>query len=366
VPNPCQAYYGILSQLCSLFSHPKDGEKLLSKPQVRNLGLLAYGLFASGCCQLARIAGRVPVSASVRAALERLERFLKNPLIDPIRAYEPVALMLLSRFQGGSVRIIIDATQLSGRVFMLFVAVAYRGRTLPLRWCMLDKNSVSSTSAEQIELLDGVATLVKDGTSVTLLGDREYGTVQLIEYCLKRKWNFCLRVKKTRVVTLADGTTTNVGALGLRRGERLFFSGVCLPCLKSGTPVQLACGWSALDPKDEPWFLLTNLPADGHVLSLYRKRFWIEEMFRDFKEQGFRLECTHVREAERISRLLLGLCVAYVWLVNAGIWVSKRRLRRKIDHRRERQLSWFQIGMRYLQHSLASTKHTPCTLQAYK
>lgn len=368
----CQAYYSLSARLSSLLSRREDGDKLLSKPQVRNLGLLVFGLFASGCSQLTQIASRVPVLAGVTAALERIERFLKNEAVDPITAYEPVARLLLSRFQGGSVRIILDATQVNGRVFMLFVALAYRGRALPLAWCMLGRDSVSSTTAEQVALLERVGRLIAEGTQVVLLGDREYATVALIEYCLKRQWCFCLRAKKSRTVLFADGTRTCLGALDLCRGQRRYFKGVSLlepkqaRQAKQGMRVQLVCGWSAEDADDEPWFLLTNLPADAHVLSLYRTRFWIEEMFRDFKEQGFRLERTRVRVAERLSRLLLGLCLAYVWLVNAGIWVSKRRLRPQVDRRRDRQLSWFQVGLRYLQHLLVLNKDVPCTIQAYR
>ena len=51
-------------------------------------------------------------------------------------------------------------------------------------------------------------------------------------------------------------------------------------------------------------------------------------MFRDFKELGFRLETTHLRDPARVSRLLLCVCLAHVWLMKAGVWVSKRGLRR--------------------------------------
>ncbi len=57
-------------------------------------------------------------------------------------------------------------------------------------------------------------------------------------------------------------------------------------------------------------------------------RFHIEEMFHDFKELGFRLETTHLRDPARVSRLLLCICLAHVWLMNAGVWVSKQGLRR--------------------------------------
>jgi hypothetical protein len=93
-------------------------------------------------------------------------------------------------------------------------------------------------------------------------------------------------------------------------------------------------------------------------------------MFRDFnqssfKEFGFRLETTHLRDPQRFSRLLLCVCLAHVWLMNAGVWLSKRSLRRTIDRHRARQLSYFQIGWRYLLKLLACGQPLRCELAAY-
>jgi hypothetical protein len=89
-------------------------------------------------------------------------------------------------------------------------------------------------------------------------------------------------------------------------------------------------------------------------------------MFRDFKEFGFRLETTHLQDSERVSRLLLCICLAHVWLMNAGVWVSKRGLRRSVDRHKVRQLSYFQIGWRYLQKCLACGLPLRCEMAAYK
>ena len=40
----------------------------------------------------------------------------------------------------------------------------------------------------------------------------------------------------------------------------------------------------------QPWFLVTNLPDKTLALRLYTRRMWIEEMFGDFKRNGFDLE----------------------------------------------------------------------------
>ena len=77
------------------------------------------------------------------------------------------------------------------------------------------------------------------------------------------------------------------------------------------------------------------------------------------------LETTHLRESERVSRLLLCVCLAHVWLMNAGVWISKRGLRRQVDRHKKRQLSYFQIGWRFLQKLLACGLPLRCEMAVY-
>ena len=87
--------------------------------------------------------------------------------------------------------------------------------------------------------------------------------------------------------------------------------------------------------------------------------------YRDFKEFGFRLETTRLSDPERVSRLLLCVCLAHIWLMNAGVWVSKRGLRRQVDRHKKRQLNYFQIDWRFLQKLLACGQPLRCELGAY-
>ena len=257
----------------------------------------------------------------------------------------------------------LDATDLGGRLPVLFLAVAYRGRALPLAWRMLPAMGCSEFS-EQKALLADVAALLPAGADVTLLADREYGSLAMTRWCLARGWHFCLRLKKNRWFVQADGQRRQIASLPLTPGGRLSVGGVRLPALPEQA-LSLSCGWSRGNKDDEPWYILSDLSADHRVLSLYHVRFHIEEMFRDFKEFGFRLETTHLREPERVSRLLLCVCLAHVGLMNAGVWVSKRGLRRRVDRHRKRQLSYFQIGWRFLQKLLACGQPLRCELAAY-
>jgi len=70
----------------------------------------------------------------------------------------------------------------------------------------------------------------------------------------------------------------------------------------------VACKWQrTLKGKSaqEGWFILTNLPDLQSAITAYKKRFNIEEMFRDFKSGGDQLEDTNVSGSRLISLILL-------------------------------------------------------------
>ncbi len=60
----------------------------------------------------------------------------------------------------------------------------------------------------------------------------------------------------------------------------------------------------------EGWFILTNLGDLKSAFASYKKRFDIEEMFRDFQSGGYNMEVSNVRD-ERLISLILLITIAY-------------------------------------------------------
>jgi hypothetical protein len=52
----------------------------------------------------------------------------------------------------------------------------------------------------------------------------------------------------------------------------------------------------------------------------YRKRWGIETLFGALKSRGFNLEDTHLKDAERLSRLLALLALAFTWAFVVSLW----------------------------------------------
>jgi hypothetical protein len=98
--------------------------------------------------------------------------------------------------------------------------------------------------------------------------------------------------------------------------------------------------------------LATNLPDPTLTLRYYRRRMWIEEMFGDFKKHGFDLESTMLRHASRLSRLTLAVAFLYVWLLSVAARTIRACLCHLVDRKDRRDLSIFQIGLRFIDRKL--------------
>ena len=78
----------------------------------------------------------------------------------------------------------------------------------------------------------------------------------------------------------------------------------------------------------------------------------IETFFSDQKSRGFNIQKSHLEDPQRLSRLLIATCLAYIWIVYLGS-LCKSDGWQAIIHRRNRcDLSLFRLGLQLLEHFL--------------
>jgi hypothetical protein len=121
------------------------------------------------------------------------------------------------------------------------------------------------------------------------LGDREFCSVKLANWLREQKLLFCLRLKKNEFIQPEEGEWRELNDLGLRPGISLFVEGIKLTKTSRIGGFNLASTWrrkiQGTAPK-EGWFIFTNLENLSTAISSYKKRFDLEQMFRDFKSGG--------------------------------------------------------------------------------
>jgi DDE family transposase len=311
-----------------------------------NLAAIALGVLRSKSLQVGQILTATPLPGTRDTLKKRVQRFLKNPSVTVELYYEPVARRMLQRLAAGGARIHLTIDRTEWRDFnLLYVCVGWRGRALPLVWGMLGPGA--SSFAEQKELLAIVARWLPRRADVLLLGDREFGTGVLAQWALHQGWGVCLRLRAHEYVCRAGATQFEMRPLVLP-GERRCWLHVAFTQNPAVAGLNLAMYWAPTAA--EPWYLITTEPTCKLACARYQKRFRIEEMFKDFKNngRGFGLELTGVRHADRLERLLLALALVYTWLLLWGAYVIASGQQKLVDNVRRPTLSVLQTGLRFV------------------
>ena len=80
----------------------------------------------------------------------------------------------------------------------------------------------------------------------------------------------------------------------------------------------------------------------------YKHRPPIETFFSDQKSRRFHIHKSHLRDPQRVSRLLIASCLAYLWIVYLGGCALRDDWLHQL-HRQDRcDLSRFRLGLRLL------------------
>lgn len=330
---------------------------------INNLCLLMTGIFLSHTVHLSEIADELPVGGTSDSLVQRIRRFLKNDKIDDEVMYSPIVRGIIqSASSGGRIRLIVDLTTLYGDLKLLTASVAYRRRAVPLIWKVINKAGATD-AVTQIKFFEHLVPLIPKGVEVVLAGDGEFRSTQFIGWLYTKGWHYRLRVAKDTYIRDKYGEEVQLQDLRLRKGETLFLQGIFITKDDPTGPVNLAMTWK--EGEDEPWYIVTDQPANWGTLTDYKVRMWIEEMHGDLKGNGLHLDQTHLRDPFRISRLFLAVSILYVWLMHTGLWVIKRGWRFQVDRNHRRDLSIFHIGYRWLIRQLAQALPLHVGLKLY-
>jgi hypothetical protein len=311
------------------------------------LAMLISGIVGSRHTHLDKVAAQVPSAAKPASRAKRFARWVANETITSSIYYVPFAEVLLASLAHGPLVLVLDGSVVGRGCVALMLSVLYRGRALPVTWIVAEGAKGHFAEQVHLALIQQLLPLLPSHAKVVLLGDGEFDGLQLQQLVAAQGWSDVCR------------TASN---LPIREGAaRLLLSDLAAPgqivsLVADGFtnqdygPLTVIAWWAKEAAK--PLYLVTNLELAEEACHWYRKRFHIETFFSDQKSRGFQLHKSHISNPERLFRLLMAACLAYLWVVYLGTlahvegWVA-------IIHRTERcDLSLFQLGLRLLEHFL--------------
>jgi Transposase DDE domain len=300
---------------------------------------------------LEKLATAFPFPILFDSRKKKIQRLLMLPHLGFKTVWFPILLLLIPQLfpLHGPLYLAVDRT--SWRLTnLLVVSLIYDKRAIPVYIQILDKKG-SSNLGEQKQVLDPVIRLFKD-YEIVILGDREFCSIKLAYWLQKMDVCFALRLRRDEYIKSESVLLTQLSTFGLQPGMSAFLQGVSVTKQKGFGTFNVAAKWQRATQgwiADEGWFILTNLDNLEDSINAYKKRFDIEELFRDCKSAGYNLEETRVT-GDRLISLLVLMTLAYTMTTIDGKKLKKMGVQKYIGRIKEqgrstRRHSSFYIGL---------------------
>lgn len=324
-----------------------------NKARIKLLARFLTALIVCRSVCLSRIANALEGNAQTASHYKRLQRFLRGFDFDAVT----LARLMLSWLQSGVALtqpfvLSLDRTNWKfgqTHINILMLAIVYKGVGFPLLWVLLDK--AGNSSVEQRKTLIKCYLEAFGTESIDyLVADREFGGNAFLTWLTEQKIAFGIRLRSNIGITNSRGIT--------QAGRDLFVSskiGVVTDLGMRqvfGKTDRIALFVSGIRLCDDYLIVVSNraLLGDG-LVSAYRNRWGIETLFGSLKRRGFDLEAMHLRESERLSRLLSVLSLAFCWAYLCGAWLFEHKPWKVKKHGRL-CVGLFRRGLDYLQRLL--------------
>jgi hypothetical protein len=335
----------------------------LRPSQAKTLVTLARAATRCTRISLANLGRGVAPTTTVKHRIKRVWRFIANDRVEPTLAVSGVVQRLLADHPSSRPLLIsFDWTDIRG-MQTLVAALNLKGRALPVAWASCRKHVYDghrSRNAFEESLLLMLRQMIPRHLKVILLADRGFGRTELGRFCQRMNFHYVIRIQGKVQVTFGD-QQCRLDRYPIAKGKSELLRNVLY---RRHDPIRqhVVIRWKRRLPprRDEPWYLMTNLPsAHGRdrwtarrLSDLYGRRMSIEQLFRDGKSKrnGWSLRDTGLRDPARLDRLILVLALAYLLLMGVGLVAQKtHRPGAWSSNQREDAASLFQIGQWMLQ-----------------
>jgi hypothetical protein len=324
----------------------------LSNAQFITLEILVELLQQERRITIERLATLFPQPILFESRRRNLQRFLSLPQMTPEALWFPIAKQWIKQHipRGQTLQLVLDRTQWKGYNLMM-VSFVYQKRAIPLYWTWLDKQGQSSLKDQQ-KVLRPVLRLLKKRRFV-LLGDREFHSIELADWCVQNNVTVVFRLpKSTTVQPEASSGFSRLDDLPQIPGTPEQYLQIQVTQKRGVGRHNLVIYQKrayAQSTTPEVWYLLTNLTDVHQGLFHYNFRFCIEPGFKDFKSGGYHLEDCHAN-SHRFTALLVLMTLAYSIASVQGKRIRKKQVhqyvgRVKEPKRSQNRHSHFWIGL---------------------
>jgi hypothetical protein len=331
----------------------KKDLRMFHQGYVVTLAMMITGIVMGKKAQLSVMSAEIPHSAKDKSIEKRMSRFVQHDKVDVEITYMPFAQHILDTLSREPLVLAMDGSQVGRGCMVLMVGVIYHSRLLPIAWVIYKGKKGHTTAERHIEVLKKVLPLVPEKSEVVLLGDAEYDTTEMLSW-VETETSWCFAMHTSPSILVKSGVAwEKIKEFTVRKGRLRMISDVDFT-KTSALPANLIVWWGA--EYEKPIYLVSNLPNGAYACWYYRRRFRIETFFSDQKSRGFHIHKSHLSNPERISRLLIAACLAYIWMVSLGLLTLSSGNHKLIDRTDRVDKSLFRLGVDWLRYVLKKSK----------
>ena len=291
--------------------------KSMNLARIKLMAFMLHALCVVQTVSLHKLAAAMPTDVDRDSNLRRLQRFIAHYAL----SLDLIARMIFSLLPVKTELVLsMDRTNWKFGDFninILMLGITYKGIAFPLIFKLLPKRG-NSNWEERKEIMERFIRLFGVDCIDCLVADREFVGKEWIGWLNGMRIRYYLRIRQNFwVVKPSTGEKLRAWWLfnSLKVGQEKFYYKLFL---MKGEYVYLA-GSRIKNSDGVPELQILvcfNRPENG--ISTYRRRWEIETAFRAMKSSGFNIEDTHLRDMERIARLVAMVCVALVWAYLVG------------------------------------------------
>ncbi len=332
----------------------------LRAAQLKRLCRVVAGIIQASSLAPAQIAASLAANGTSAAQAESQERqvrrYANDPCVTAECSFHPFARHHLLLGKAKTLLLVLDPTTQADRVVMVMVSIWYRGAALPLAWTLWPGNQPLEGARFWVriaQLLTAVQCLLPPALRVTVLADRAFGTPAFTDLVVEHGWDYVVRVQAQTHLRPRHGAECAVQTL------------VTTPDARKKLAAQVFkkynWRWATLvaywgKRHKQPLFLVSSLPPAWVLIKLYKRRFPIEALFRDYKTDGWHFEQAQVAQLDHLQRLLIAAAFAtWVTLLSGSAFAQTCLTQPPSGKRRTRpylaKFSLFAHGLHQLRRS---------------
>lgn len=309
------------------------------------------GIIKTGKSHLHSLGSEFPQDINLESRSKKVKRWLQSTYTDWEVTFVPCIAPILAYFIGQDKEMVfaIDGSEVGNGCTALMISLTIGKRAVPICWLVRKCKKGHLPAKMHLELFTILHDLLEGYQNVVVLGDGEFDNHSVIEACGEWKWHFVFRTAKNTSIFDGDNEYP-IGSLAPAKGEKFMSVQNVAYTKKRYGPMSVTVWHEA--KWDNPIYLLSNFELSFDTAYYYKKRWSIETFFGDIKSRGFNIHKSKLSDNQRVAKILIVACLAYILLFNLGDKERNSPLVPKVTRKNRMDLSIFTLGKKLVEYCL--------------